>query len=131
MTLFLTETQEFRASLWYYNSQRIPHHGTDTGIRKNRSSACGKSTFRRIATDGESGIIHYGTKFVPVSEFSFFSLRQEDAGFLLKPEPAGPSARSFQAGGPLPNNFFRGGLPPCIKKNAGGVCLERGCLNLG
>jgi hypothetical protein len=25
-----------------------------------------KSTFRRIATDGESGIIHYGTKFVPV-----------------------------------------------------------------
>ena len=24
-----------------------------------------KSTFRRIATDGESGIIHYGTKFVP------------------------------------------------------------------
>ncbi len=25
-----------------------------------------KSVFRRIATDGESGIIHYGTKFVPV-----------------------------------------------------------------
>lgn len=25
-----------------------------------------KSAFRRIATDGESGIIHYGTKFVPV-----------------------------------------------------------------
>ena len=25
-----------------------------------------KSTFRRIATDGESGIIHYGTKFVPM-----------------------------------------------------------------
>jgi uncharacterized OB-fold protein len=25
-----------------------------------------KSTFRKIATDGESGIIHYGTKFVPV-----------------------------------------------------------------
>ncbi len=24
-----------------------------------------KSVFRRIATDGESGIIHYGTKFVP------------------------------------------------------------------
>lgn len=26
----------------------------------------GKSTFRRIATDGKSGIIHNGTKFVPV-----------------------------------------------------------------
>jgi uncharacterized OB-fold protein len=25
-----------------------------------------KSVFRKIATDGESGIIHYGTKFVPV-----------------------------------------------------------------
>jgi uncharacterized OB-fold protein len=25
-----------------------------------------KSAFRKIATDGESGIIHYGTKFVPV-----------------------------------------------------------------
>ena len=25
-----------------------------------------KSTFRKIATDGESGIIHYGTKFMPV-----------------------------------------------------------------
>ena len=25
-----------------------------------------RSTFRKIATDGESGIIHYGTKFVPV-----------------------------------------------------------------
>jgi uncharacterized protein len=25
-----------------------------------------KSTFRRIATDGDSGIIHYGTKFVPM-----------------------------------------------------------------
>ncbi len=25
-----------------------------------------KSVFRRIATDGASGIIHYGTKFVPV-----------------------------------------------------------------
>jgi uncharacterized protein len=25
-----------------------------------------KRVFRRIATDGESGIIHYGTKFVPV-----------------------------------------------------------------
>jgi scaffold protein (connect acetoacetyl-CoA thiolase and HMG-CoA synthase) len=25
-----------------------------------------KSTFRRIMADGESGIIHYGTKFVPV-----------------------------------------------------------------
>ena len=25
-----------------------------------------KSVFRRIATDGESGIIHYGTKFVLV-----------------------------------------------------------------
>lgn len=25
-----------------------------------------KSAFRGIATDGESGIIHYGTKFVPV-----------------------------------------------------------------
>jgi hypothetical protein len=25
-----------------------------------------KSVFRRIATDGESGIIHYGTKFMPV-----------------------------------------------------------------
>jgi uncharacterized OB-fold protein len=25
-----------------------------------------KSVFRRIATDGESGIIHYGTKFVPM-----------------------------------------------------------------
>jgi uncharacterized OB-fold protein len=24
-----------------------------------------KSVFRKIATDGESGIIHYGTKFVP------------------------------------------------------------------
>jgi hypothetical protein len=24
-----------------------------------------KSTFRRIATDGERGIIHYGTKFMP------------------------------------------------------------------
>jgi uncharacterized OB-fold protein len=24
-----------------------------------------KSVFRRIAADGESGIIHYGTKFVP------------------------------------------------------------------
>ena len=24
-----------------------------------------KSVFRRIVTDGESGIIHYGTKFVP------------------------------------------------------------------
>ncbi|MFA7695568.1 MAG: hypothetical protein WCX63_08545 [Methanoregula sp.] len=25
-----------------------------------------KSVFRKIATDGDSGIIHYGTKFVPV-----------------------------------------------------------------
>jgi hypothetical protein len=25
-----------------------------------------KGVFRRIVTDGESGIIHYGTKFVPV-----------------------------------------------------------------
>ncbi len=25
-----------------------------------------KSVFRRIGTDGESGVIHYGTKFVPV-----------------------------------------------------------------
>ena len=25
-----------------------------------------RAAFRRIATDGESGIIHYGTKFVPV-----------------------------------------------------------------
>jgi uncharacterized OB-fold protein len=25
-----------------------------------------KSVFRRIAADGESGIIHYGTKFVPL-----------------------------------------------------------------
>ncbi|MFA4860105.1 hypothetical protein [Methanoregula sp.] len=25
-----------------------------------------KPVFRRIATDGESGIIHYGTMFVPV-----------------------------------------------------------------
>jgi hypothetical protein len=25
-----------------------------------------KSVFRKIATDGASGIIHYGTKFVPV-----------------------------------------------------------------
>jgi hypothetical protein len=25
-----------------------------------------KSVFRKIATDGECGIIHYGTKFVPV-----------------------------------------------------------------
>jgi uncharacterized OB-fold protein len=25
-----------------------------------------KSVFRRIATDGKSGIIHYGTKFIPV-----------------------------------------------------------------
>ena len=25
-----------------------------------------KSVFRKIGTDGESGIIHYGTKFVPV-----------------------------------------------------------------
>ena len=25
-----------------------------------------KSVFRRIATDGETGIIHYGTKFMPV-----------------------------------------------------------------
>jgi len=25
-----------------------------------------KSVFRRIAADGESGVIHYGTKFVPV-----------------------------------------------------------------
>jgi uncharacterized OB-fold protein len=25
-----------------------------------------KSVFRKIASDGESGIIHYGTKFVPV-----------------------------------------------------------------
>jgi len=25
-----------------------------------------KSVFRRIATDGKSGIIHYGTKFVPL-----------------------------------------------------------------
>jgi len=24
-----------------------------------------KSVFRRIAADGESGIIHYGTKFMP------------------------------------------------------------------
>ena len=32
-----------------------------------------KSVFRRIATDGESGIIHYGTKFVPV-EVIFFRL---------------------------------------------------------
>ncbi len=24
-----------------------------------------KSTFRRIATDGESGIIHFGTKYMP------------------------------------------------------------------
>ncbi len=24
-----------------------------------------RSVFRRIATDGESGVIHYGTKFVP------------------------------------------------------------------
>jgi hypothetical protein len=24
-----------------------------------------KSVFRRITADGESGIIHYGTKFVP------------------------------------------------------------------
>jgi hypothetical protein len=25
-----------------------------------------KRVFRRIAADGESGVIHYGTKFVPV-----------------------------------------------------------------
>ena len=25
-----------------------------------------KNVFRRIAADGESGIIHYGTKFMPV-----------------------------------------------------------------
>jgi hypothetical protein len=25
-----------------------------------------KSVFRRIAADGESGIIHYGTKFMPM-----------------------------------------------------------------
>jgi uncharacterized OB-fold protein len=25
-----------------------------------------RRTFRRIATDGESGVIHYGTKFVPI-----------------------------------------------------------------
>jgi len=25
-----------------------------------------RSVFRRIAADGESGTIHYGTKFVPV-----------------------------------------------------------------
>jgi uncharacterized OB-fold protein len=25
-----------------------------------------KRAFRRIAADGESGVIHYGTKFVPV-----------------------------------------------------------------
>jgi len=25
-----------------------------------------RSVFRRIGTDGESGVIHYGTKFVPV-----------------------------------------------------------------
>lgn len=25
-----------------------------------------RSVFRRIAADGESGVIHYGTKFVPV-----------------------------------------------------------------
>jgi hypothetical protein len=25
-----------------------------------------KSVFRRISTDGETGIIHYGTKFMPV-----------------------------------------------------------------
>jgi uncharacterized protein len=25
-----------------------------------------KAAFRKIATDGGSGIIHYGTKFVPV-----------------------------------------------------------------
>ena len=25
-----------------------------------------KSVFRRVTADGESGVIHYGTKFVPV-----------------------------------------------------------------
>jgi len=49
--------------------------GVDEGARMTAQFVCdprmkdryaGKSVFRRIATDGESGIIHYGTKFVPV-----------------------------------------------------------------
>jgi hypothetical protein len=47
----------------------------------------GTCAFRRIATEGKRGIIHHGTKFVPVEyKISFFSLRQEAAGFLLEPD---------------------------------------------
>jgi len=47
--------------------------GVDEGARMTSQVVCdprdakiGVRVFRRIATDGESGIIHYGTKFVPV-----------------------------------------------------------------
>jgi uncharacterized OB-fold protein len=47
--------------------------GVDEGARMTSQVVCdprdakiGVRVFRRIATDGESGIIHYGTKFVLV-----------------------------------------------------------------
>ena len=50
--------------------------GVDEGARMTVQVVCDprdakigmrvKSVFCRIAIDGESGIIHYGTKFVPV-----------------------------------------------------------------